>query len=165
MKNNSFIKVACIAMLFPAVFSCEEADLSLPTRKENFSDKQWEIDAWDLETPLDIDDDGRAETDLMDLLETCDEDNLITFAKNGKVLEDAGLDLCEDDQPGEIHTYNWDFDKKDQAIIIRDPLTNKKTDEWEVVFQTDNRLWIKFNLLPDHSKNSLVKTIVKLNKR
>lgn len=165
MKTNSFVKSVCIAVLFPAAFACDNADLSLPTRKENFSDKQWEIEAWDLETPLDIDDDGRLETDLMDLLEHCDKDNLITFAKSGKVLEDSGERLCEDDQPGEVHSKNWDFDKKEQMIIIKDPLTKRQTDEWEVVFQTENRLWIKFNLLPDERENSLVKTVIKLTKK
>ncbi|SDG29338.1 hypothetical protein SAMN04487996_11763 [Dyadobacter soli] len=66
--------------------------------------------------------------------------------------------------PGEKHIYNWTYERSSQTLTLTDPQTSTKADEWEVVFQSDNRLWIKFNLLPDGKKDSLLKSIIKLKK-
>lgn len=164
MKKH-LTSIALLLTLTPAIMSCEdERDIWPLNRKPQFIDKTWEIDSWDLTTPVDIDDDGRVETDLMDLLDRCEEDNLITFSADGRLLESPGDDLCDDDEPGEKHTYNWSYERSSQTLTLKDPQTGKKTDEWEVVHQSDNRLWIKFNVLPGGKKDSLLKSIIKLKK-
>lgn len=156
--------IALLLALGTAVSCEDQRDIWPLNRKPQFIDKTWEIEAWDLITPVDIDDDGRLETDLMDLLDPCDEDNLMTFSGDGRFLENSGEDICDDDVAGEIHTYNWSYERSTQMLNLKDAQTGKKEGEWEVVLQSDNRLWIKFSLLPGGKQDSLLQSIIKLKK-
>lgn len=162
---KKYLTSIALVLALGTVASCkDERDIWPLNREPQFVDKTWEIVAWDLTAPLDIDDDGRVETDLTDLLERCDEDNLMTFSGDGRFLESPGDELCEDDILVEKHTYNWSYERSTQKLTLKNPQTGKREDEWEVLFQSDDRLWIKFNLLPDGKKDSLLKSIIKLKK-
>lgn len=101
MKRVSLLPIAS-ALLGLVLFatSCKkETDVQPGNGNPDpaFVGVRWQMASFVLDPPIDLDGDGKPDSDLMAYLRPCDLDNTLVFERSGKVSGDNGKLRCDDD--------------------------------------------------------------------
>lgn len=163
---NHFSTIAFTLLLAASTLACKDdpKDVTPEPPKLTFADKKWKTETWDLVKPLDLDEDGEKETDLMQLLIPCDLDDFIIFKKEGKFVSNTGDLRCNDDEEQEIYSADWTYDEVTKLIKMKSVPNGLEKDDWEVLELTETTLKVRFNLLPEDGESEAIKCIMKLKK-
>ncbi|MVM41675.1 hypothetical protein GO730_35075 [Spirosoma sp. HMF3257] len=97
-----------------------------------FVGKTYRLDSFTLEPPIDLDGDGKADSDLTLLMESCELDNTIRFDTGGKISVGLGASKCPDDDPNDLNGGTWIYDEARSVLKITDRDDPTVQTEWEV---------------------------------
>nr|WP_295935072.1 hypothetical protein [uncultured Dyadobacter sp.] len=159
-----FSTIAPLLLLVVGLLACKDDDKKVTPEpvKITFADKKWKTETWDLIRPLDLDEDGDKETDLMQLLIPCDLDDFILFKKEGKFVSNTGDLRCNDNEEQEIYSADWTYDEAARLIKMKSVPAGLDKEDWEVMELTETTLKVRFNLLPEDGESQAVKCVMKL---
>jgi hypothetical protein len=167
MISTSPSMLALTLMLTISAMSCKD-DKKEPEQEQTkitFADKEWKTATWDLVVPLDLDDNGTKETDLMQVLEPCDVDDFIVFKKDGRFITNTGALQCNETEEQELYSSNWTYDEAAKVIHLKSVSTGLEKDDYEVLEHTESTLKVRFNILPEDGKNPAIKSVMLLKKK
>ncbi|MBO9612952.1 MAG: hypothetical protein J7619_09670 [Dyadobacter sp.] len=167
MKMKLYTYVTLFSLLAIATSACKDNDkkeIAPEPVKITFTDKKWKTETWDLVKPLDLDEDGDKETDLMQLLIECDFDDFIVFQKNGKFITNTGSKRCNANEEQESYAADWTYDEAAKIIKMKSVPSGLEKDDWEVLELTETTLKVRFNLLPEDGTSAAIKSVMTLKK-
>ncbi len=165
MKHYSFaILFSLLAIAASACKDDDKKDITPEPVAITFTDKKWKTESWDLVRPLDLDEDGDKETDLMQLLVECDFDDFIVFQKDGKFISNTGSKRCNAAEEQENYSANWTYDEAAKVIKMKSVPSGLEKDDWEVLELTETTLKVRFNLLPEDGASGAIKSVMILKK-
>lgn len=165
MKNYTY--TILFSLLVVAAAACKDDDNTAVTPepvKITFAGKKWKTQTWDLVKPLDLDEDGDKETDLMQLLIECDLDDFIVFQQDGKFVTNTGSKQCNATEEQESYSANWTYDEAAKVIKMKSVPSGLEKDDWEVLELTETTLKVRFNLLPEDGESAAIKSVMTLKK-
>lgn len=167
MKIKHYTYITLFSLLAIATTACnddDQKDVTPEPVKITFTEKKWKTEAWDLVKPLDLDEDGDKETDLMQLLIECDLDDFIVFQKDGKFVTNTGSKQCNATDEQESYSANWTYDEAAKIIKMKSVPSGLEKDDWEVLELTETTLKVRFNLLPEDGESAAIKSVMTLKK-
>lgn len=165
MKMKLYTYITLFSLLAIAASACKDdnpKDVTPEPVKITFTDKKWKTETWDLVKPLDLDEDGDKETDLMQLLIECDFDDFIVFQKDGKFVTNTGNKRCNAAEEQESYSANWAYDETARIIKMKSVPSGLEKDDWEVLELTETTLKVRFNLLPEDGESAAIKSVMTL---
>lgn len=165
MKMKFYTYIILFSLLAIAASACKDndkKDITPEPAKITFTDKKWKTETWDLVKPLDLDEDGDKETDLMQLLIECDFDDFIVFQKDGKFITNTGNKRCNAAEEQESYSANWTYDETAKIIKMKSVPSGLEKDDWEVLELTETTLKVRFNLLPEDGESAAIKSVMTL---
>lgn len=90
-----------------------------------FADKYWVLESSVVEPAIDLNMDGKADTDIRVMLEKCDLDDAEMFKSDGKLLKDFGASKCDEEETNGKEVGNWKFDPATKQITSKHDDTEK----------------------------------------
>src|SRR5690606_49768 len=83
-----------------------------------FGNRFWTIASVTINPPLDVDLDGKPDTDLLILVPTCEKDDAERYQDDGLIIIDRGTKLCEGEDEKIEEFGTWSFNDKTKELII-----------------------------------------------
>lgn len=107
-----------------------------------FEGVRWQLSNMVLDPAVDIDGDGRVDSDITNLfLRPCDLDNTLVFERGGNVSGDKGKLRCDDDDPTPTgKSARWTYDSAAKQLRIVD---GTEVTEWVVLEASASYLKVK----------------------
>ncbi|MBO9635499.1 MAG: hypothetical protein J7578_20510 [Chitinophagaceae bacterium] len=90
-----------------------------------FADKYWVLESSVVEPAIDLNMDGKADTDIRVMLEKCELDDAEMFKSDGKLLKDFGSSKCDEEETNGKEVGNWKFDPATKQITSKHDDTEK----------------------------------------
>ncbi len=155
---------AAFLTLFACATACKkDTDVVQPGTTEqpgfvaSFMNVRFQMSAFELTPPVDFDEDGKPDSDLMQFMRPCDLDNTITFEKTGKVAGDLGKLRCNDDvDPATVKPDTWVYDNGTKKLRITDG-ESKEVSEMDVLEASPKTLKVKMTITEDgHTMTALM---------
>ncbi|GEM_PF-1192873 len=136
-----------------------EQRLNPAKRSSPFDDRYWLVESIIIHPALDLNRDGKPETDLLKLLPTCERDNVDLYRKDGLIITEWGTLNCDEDEENGIETGIWSFDPDTQTLTV------EKYDSHEPIIAkvsttTDNRIELLSTYISEKGFHT-IKTILK----
>ncbi|RIV20664.1 hypothetical protein DYU11_21760 [Fibrisoma montanum] len=120
------------------------------TSVPSFVGKKWQMTAFTLDPAIDLDGDGKLDSDLTRFLRACDLDNTVTFERGGKMTGDAGRLRCDDStDPSPVKPSTWSYDDQSKKLRIIDGQNPTDVSEWTVVESSSSTLKVKVSITED----------------
>ncbi|MBO0952572.1 lipocalin-like domain-containing protein [Fibrella forsythiae] len=132
-------------------------DPTEPSIVASFMNVRFQMAAFELTPPMDLDEDGKPDSDLMRFMRPCDLDNTIVFEKTGKMLGDFGKQRCDDDvDPNPSKPDTWTYDNGTKRLRIIDG-ESKEVSEMDVVEASAKTMKVKMTMTEDgHTMTALL---------
>ena len=96
----------------------------------SFVGKTYRITSFTLNPALDLDNDGKPDTDLTILFDDCRKDDTVTFLTGGKTQTGFGSKLCSDDDPNNRDGGTWTYDEGRNILKTVDKDDPTEVTEW-----------------------------------
>jgi hypothetical protein len=163
MKNLRFTRTLMLTafVLSIIVTGCKkDKEEVLPDGSTSFTDKTWKVDAMTINPAIDWDLDGTPDTDILGLMEECDQDDLITLRKDGKTITNYGKTKCDPSEPNEEPTGSWTFDADSKKMTLT--YDGGDVEEWTVTQNDGSTLKMKGvlpNVTPEYTITMTLKKV------
>lgn len=113
----------------------------------SFEGVHWQIANIILDPAIDINGDGKPDSDITELiLRPCDLDNSLMFEHGGKFKSSNGKLSCEDDDPTPAQPGTWTYNSDTKKLRIVDGEDPADTMEWSVIEASPKYLKVKTSL-------------------
>jgi hypothetical protein len=135
MKTNLSLYAFGMLVLGTLLFSACKKDhdpINPADDKLIFVDKQWQLTAFILDPPVDLDGDNKPDSDLMPYLPDCSKDDILVFKADGKMGGNPG-ERCEDESSTGGINGTWSYNKDTKTLTITGNESATDVDEWKVV--------------------------------
>ncbi|ADQ18012.1 lipocalin family protein [Leadbetterella byssophila] len=83
-----------------------------------FGNKYWIIESSTIQPALDLDLDGKPDTDILKITPACEKDDALLFRADGTILTHRGKVKCEDDEETEEETGEWTYDASSKKFTL-----------------------------------------------
>ncbi|MFZ4261705.1 hypothetical protein ACFRAE_06665 [Sphingobacterium sp. HJSM2_6] len=131
-----FISLGFSQLLIAAKLSKPaDAEMSNPL----FGNNYWIVESSTIHPALDLDMDGKPDTDVLILQEPCDRDDADLFRADGVILTDWGNIRCDEEEEGITETGTWKFNPQKQILTIKKD-HSRKLMEAKLIQKTSNQL-------------------------
>lgn len=108
-----------LSLLVATAYSaCKKEENKTASKMDLLTDGRWQMTAYTLSPPFDLNYDGTPDTDGLAAMEPCDRDNLFLFKKDGTLEIDEGPTKCNPFDPQINQTTTWAFVNNETEIII-----------------------------------------------
>lgn len=77
-----------------------------------FGNKFWIITSTTIDPALDLDLDGKPDTDVLKMVPACERDDADQFREDGTIVTNRGKLSCDEDEENEEETGTWSYDAK-----------------------------------------------------
>lgn len=114
MKNFGKLLLASIVMITVMAFTYNKVS----TPNEAFTDKYWKLETITVSPAVDLDMDGKPDTDMRILLEDCQKDDAEMYKSNNKLMKDEGSEKCDDEDPQQSEVGTWKYDASTKTLTI-----------------------------------------------
>ena len=122
-----------------------------------FEGVRWQIANIILDPAIDIDGDGKPESDVTNLLfRPCDLDNTLVFERGGNFSSDNGKLSCDDDEPAPTKPGTWTYDSATKKLRIVDGEAPGEVMEWSVIEASPKYLKVKTVLTEEGNEIGIV---------
>ena len=106
-------------LLLTTFSACKKEEKNNTASKTDLlTDGRWQMTAYTLSPPFDINYDGTPDADGLAAMEPCVRDNLFIFKKDGTLEIDEGPTKCLSSDPQTKETTTWAFVNNETEIII-----------------------------------------------
>lgn len=108
--------------------------------KVPFADKYWILESSTITPAIDLDMDGKADTDIRVMLEDCERDDAEMFKSGGKIMKHDGKDRCDEEEEEVTESGTWTYDaatkqltskhnraSKPQTVLVKEVNASKMT--------------------------------------
>ncbi|MGN6416071.1 MAG: lipocalin family protein [Pseudobacter sp.] len=105
-----------------------------------FTDKYWVMESSTIIPAIDVDMDGKADTDIRVMLEDCERDDAEMFKSGGKIMKHDGKNRCDEEEELVTESGTWTYDaatrqltskhyetSKPQTVVIKEVNAGKMT--------------------------------------
>lgn len=122
--------------------------------------KNLRLTALTFDPAVDIDGDGKVDSDLLKFMPACALDNTINFDKSGKLSGSEGANVCpgDDDNPVSIEASTWTYDPATRVLRIVPSGNPADATEWSVQQVSGNLLKASIMMESDDDKLKMVMT-------
>ncbi len=115
----------------------------------SFVGVRWQMSEFTLDQPIDLNGDGKPDSDLTVFLEPCDLDNTIVFERNGTMTGDNGKLKCDTDNDPTTHKpSSWTYDNTAKILRIVNGEDNSVS-QWNVIEASAKFLKVKVAITED----------------
>lgn len=128
MKKNLSFLLLLIAVGFTHV-----------NQQTPFGDHYWTIESATIQPALDLDMDGKPDTDLLSIVPTCERDDADLFKPGGQLYTHRGTARCDEEEELEEETGTWTFLDKSKRLIV-ERFDGNKPQEMTLVESKADRL-------------------------
>lgn len=165
MNRLTTLILATTATLMLTTSACKkETETVQPTNGMDgtpaFVGKNLMMTSFEVSPAIDLDGDGKVDSDLLVFLRPCDRDNTILFEKNGKMSGSNGNLSCDNTEtdPSTVKPSTWSYDA--QTKTIRITTNNDPTDvsEWKVVEASANSLKVEVSVVEKQGSHKTIMT-------
>lgn len=84
----------------------------------SFTDKPWQMKELTASPEVDWDMDGKPDRDIFALLEHCDQDDILLFLKDHRVIRGSGDEKCDEEEEEIREDGSWEYDEKKRVLIL-----------------------------------------------
>lgn len=91
----------------------------------SFADKFWKVETITVSPAIDLDMDGKPDTDMKVMMEDCDKDDAEMFKSNNKIMKDGGEEKCDEEEEDIFESGTWKYDAAAKKITIKHHNTEK----------------------------------------
>ena len=144
--------LAAMAAFMLTLSSCtKESDSVQPTSTKNnlmFVGKDLRMTSFQINPAIDLDGDGKLDTDLTVFLRDCEKDNTLVFEKNGQLSGNEGQLACSNNETDSsvAKPSHWTYNEQTKTIhIVKD---NDATDvsDWKVLEASASGLKVEISI-------------------
>lgn len=93
-----------------------------------FGDKYWAVASLTISPAVDVDLDGKLDSDLRFLIPPCERDDIHRYQNDGTIITNRREIQCEDDEEKIEEVGTWTYDKNTKKLII-DKYETEKIEE------------------------------------
>lgn len=83
-----------------------------------FGNKYWIIESSTIEPALDLDLDGKPDTDILKITPACEKDDARLFRADGIIITNRGKVSCEEDEETEEETGEWTYEASSKKLTM-----------------------------------------------
>ena len=112
-------------MILLVAFSHEKIHGTGNTPNEAFTDKYWKLETITVSPAVDLDMDGKPDTDMRILLADCQKDDAEMYKSNNKVMKHEGSEKCDEEDPQESEVGTWKYDVSTKKLTLNKTDYNK----------------------------------------
>lgn len=95
-------------------------------QKAPFADKYWILESGSVTPAIDLDGDGKADTDIRVMLEDCQKDDAEMYKTGGKVMKHDGKLRCDEEEEAVItEKGTWTYDAATKQLTSKDNSSSK----------------------------------------
>lgn len=156
--RNVCLPVAAAMILF-SHSSCQPASGRGTLQSAPFADKYWKISTITVSPAVDLDLDGKPDTDMRMLIEDCDKDNAEMYSSNKKILEHAGKVKCDEDEEEIEEKGTWKYDAATKKLTA--DMNDTGPQVLTVVEATGDRLVLHYPFVAKDGKH-LVRAVYRV---
>lgn len=102
--------------------SAQHAD---PAQAVAFTDKYWHLESSTVSPAIDLNMDGKEDTDIRVMLQDCEKDDAEMFRKDGKVMKDEGAAKCDEEEEAISESGAWTYNAATRQLTVKHHDTNK----------------------------------------
>jgi hypothetical protein len=119
--SHTILGVAALAgAITLTAFSLPAADQKAP-----FADKYWKLESSIVSPAIDLDMDGKADTDIRVMMEDCEKDDAEMYKTGGTVMKHAGAIQCDEEEEAVSESGNWQYNAATKQLTIKHHDTRK----------------------------------------
>jgi len=86
--------------------------------RSSFTGKEWQMQKLTVSPSIDWDLDGTKDTDIFELLESCDRDDLLLFREDGVVVRKGNEEKCDEDEDEQWDDGVWKYDASEAKLTL-----------------------------------------------
>ena len=99
---------------------------TLPTiQKAPFADKYWKLESSVVSPAIDLNMDGKADTDIRVMLEDCEKDDAEMYRTGGTVMKHEGASKCDEEDEDVSESGTWQYNAGTKQLTIKHHDTGK----------------------------------------
>lgn len=125
MKNLQKVVLTAAIILSLVALSHEKVSGGESAQNEAFTDKYWKVETMTVSPAVDLDMDGKPDTDVRVLLEECEKDDAEMYKSNNKVMKHGGSEKCDEEDPDESEVGTWKYDASTRSLTVHHYDTRK----------------------------------------
>ncbi|SFD88349.1 hypothetical protein [Spirosoma endophyticum] len=157
--------LTAVAAFVLTLSSCKkESDSVQPMATDNnliFVGKNLRMTSFEVNPAIDLDGDGKLDTDLTVFLRDCEKDNNLVFEKNGQLSGSNGPLACSDNEtdPSVAQPSHWTYNEQTKTIhIVKD---NDATDvsDWRVLDASASGLKVEISVTEPSNPYKTIMTL------
>lgn len=88
------------------------------TQDSPFGNKRWALASSTISPALDVNGDGKPDTDLTILTQVCEKDDSELYTPEGTIITYRGKSRCEEDEEDEEETGTWEYDARTKTLTV-----------------------------------------------
>ncbi|MVM33552.1 hypothetical protein GO755_26175 [Spirosoma sp. HMF4905] len=143
--------LAVMATLTLTISSCKKDNGAVQPTTDNslaFVGKNLMMTSFQVNPAIDLDGDGKLDSDLTVFLRACDKDNTIIFEKNGTMSGSNGQLSCSDDEsdPSTVKPSHWTYNEQTKTIHIVEDGDPTDVSDWKVVEASASGLKVELSV-------------------
>jgi hypothetical protein len=146
MKTNmkKFLVYLPFLCLLSVAVSCKKDEATKPEEPKPettlaFVGKSFQMTSFVLTPAIDIDGDGKVDSDLMKYLPACNLDDIIIFEKDGRMSGNGGTNHCPDENPPS-NVAKWSYNTTTKMLKMED---GTDITEWKVLEMSSKKLAVE----------------------
>jgi hypothetical protein len=87
-------------------------------QKSPFGDRYWTVTSITINPPLDVNLDGKPDTDLRILVPACEKDDAERYSDDVYIIIHRGTTLCDEEEERTEEFGTWSYDKKTKQLTV-----------------------------------------------
>ncbi|MFC3196028.1 hypothetical protein ACFOET_00245 [Parapedobacter deserti] len=113
------LRVLLISITSIAIGAGAWESIPMTTVQESpFGSHYWVVASSTIQPALDVDMDGKPDTDLLILIPPCERDDADRYLDDGTILTSRGSASCEADEEEEEETGTWSYDPTTKTLLF-----------------------------------------------
>lgn len=121
-KNKTILTIAAVTgALAITAFNVP----SIHEQQAPFADKYWILESSTVVPAVDLDMDGKPDSDIRVMLEDCDKDDAEMFKTGGKLMKHNGKDKCDEEEEDVVESGTWKYNAATKQLTSHHHDTEK----------------------------------------
>ncbi|MGX5819501.1 hypothetical protein ACWKWU_14995 [Chitinophaga lutea] len=156
MNTKHFFRAAAALSVVSAVTAFIPA--APAAQQAPFADKFWILESSVVTPAIDLNMDGKPDTDIRVMMEDCEKDDTEMYKTGGKLIKNTGNVKCDEDEESQFESGTWQYDAATKKLTHHHYDTEKP--ETVIVKEVSaNRLVISREFTSNKGKHTITATL------